>query len=55
VYLDGALIIDAWKYQGPTAYEAKVHLGGDHKIRVEHFQIDGYVMIRLDVKKAPTN
>jgi parallel beta-helix repeat protein len=51
VYLDGALIIDQWKYQGPTKYEVQVRLGGNHKIRVEHFQIDGYATIRLEIKQ----
>lgn len=51
VWLDGKpLIQDAWKYQGPTAYKRDVRLGGAHRLRVEHFQIDGYATLRLTIK-----
>lgn len=51
-WLDGKpLIEDAWHYQGPTLYRRQAHLGaGEHRIRVEHFQIDGYAALRLDLK-----
>jgi len=53
VWLDGKpLIEDAWKYQGPTAYKREVRLGGKHKIRIEHFQIDGYATLKLNVGPA---
>lgn len=48
---DKPLIEDAWRYQGPTLYQRRVHLvDGEHRIRVEHFQIDGYAALRLDLK-----
>ena len=51
VWLDGKLIIsDAWKYQGPTPYSANVALGGKHRIHVEHFEIDGYSALKVDLK-----
>ena len=52
VLLDGKpLIEDAWHYQGPTAYRRPVHLAaGPHRLRVEHFQIDGYAALRLTIK-----
>lgn len=51
MWLDGTLILaDAWKYQGPTAYPIPVTLGGSHKLRVEHFQIDGYAMLKVDLR-----
>lgn len=53
VYLDDKIILDSWKYQGPTTYPIRVRLGGNHKIRVEHFQIDGYVACRLQIKLPP--
>lgn len=54
VWLDGKpLIEDAWKYQGPTDYSRTLHLdGGKHRLRVEHFQIDGYAKLKLDLKPA---
>jgi hypothetical protein len=52
VWLDGKpLIEDAWKYQGPTLYSREVKLGGKHKIRVEHFEIDGYSMLKFNIRK----
>ena len=52
VWVDGKPVItNAWKYQGPTLYEAKLKLDGkQHRIRVEHFQIDGYAALRVDLR-----
>lgn len=54
LWLDGALVIaDAWKYQGPTPYSHRTHLtDGLHRIRVEHFQIDGYASLQVRLKPA---
>jgi parallel beta-helix repeat protein len=49
-WLDGKVIVDAWHYQGPTLYTAKVHLGGEHKLKVNHFQLDGYSALQLRIK-----
>jgi nitrous oxidase accessory protein NosD len=52
VWLDGKpLIEDAWKYQGPTLYSREVKLGGKHKLHVEHFEIDGYSMLKLNLRR----
>ncbi len=51
VWIDGKIVIDdAWKYQGPTAYKRTLKLGGIHHIRVEHFQIDGYATLKVELK-----
>ncbi len=51
VWLDGKEIITgAWKYQGPTQYTANVKLGGKHKLRVEHFEINGYAALKLNIR-----
>ncbi len=49
VWVDGKPVItNAWKYQGPTLYNAELQLAkGTHKIRVEHFQIDGYAALKV--------
>ncbi|HLJ54741.1 MAG TPA: PA14 domain-containing protein [Chthonomonadaceae bacterium] len=52
VYLDGKLLVDAWKYQVPTLYSKTVHLGGKHQLRVEHFQIDGYWTLKVAIRPA---
>ncbi|HRH45367.1 MAG TPA: right-handed parallel beta-helix repeat-containing protein, partial [Pyrinomonadaceae bacterium] len=51
VWIDDKLIIkDAWKYQGPTTYTAGLKLGGKHRIKVEHFEIDGFATLKVDLK-----
>jgi len=51
VWVDGKQVItDAWKYQGPTLYTANLLLDANpHKIRVEHFQIDGYATLKVNL------
>lgn len=58
VWLDGALIIDAWIEQGPTTYEAtKPVTAGDHAVKVEYFDLGGEALIQFgwqNVAPAPT-
>src|SRR5882672_2670329 len=48
VWIDGTLAIDAW-----TAHESRVDYApitaGEHKLRVEYRQVDGWVELRLDI------
>ena len=48
VWIDGALAIDAW-----TPHESQVDYApittGEHKLRVEYRQVDGWVELRLDI------
>lgn len=54
VYVDDKLVIaDGWKYQAPTRYKATLKLGGTHRFRVEHFQIDGYAQLSVTLKPRP--
>lgn len=52
VWVDGKPVItNAWKYQGRTLYQAKLKLDAKlHTIRVEHFQIDGYAALKVDLR-----
>jgi hypothetical protein len=52
LYLDGQpLITESWHYQGPTLYAKDVHLAsGRHRLRVEHFQIDGYAALKVNLR-----
>jgi hypothetical protein len=53
VYVDGKLVIDEWHWQAPTHYERSLRLAkGSHRIRVEHFEIDGYTSLKVGLKKA---
>lgn len=52
-WLDGKPIFaGAWKYQGPTAYVEDIVLGGTHRLRIEHFQIDGYAALRVRLRPS---
>ncbi len=48
VWLDSVLVIDDW-----APHESKVDYapiaGGEHKLRVEYRQLDGWVELRLDI------
>ncbi len=50
VFIDDALILDAWREQAPTAYSTTVYLEqGAHEWRVEYFQGAGGAQIALDL------
>ena len=48
VWVDGALVIDAW-----TPHESQVHYApltpGEHGLRVEYRQVDGWVELRVEI------
>lgn len=50
VWVDGKQVIDNWTYHGPTLDTATLELGGAHTIRVEHFEIDGYSTLKVELK-----
>jgi parallel beta-helix repeat protein len=51
VWVDGALVIDAW-----TPHESQVDYAplaaGRHELRVEYLQVDGWVELRLDIMRG---
>lgn len=52
-YLDGQLVLDEWRYQGPTRFEARLTApAGRRKLRIEHFEIDGYTALKARLRKA---
>lgn len=50
IWVNGRLVIDQWKYQGPTDYQADVVLRGNDEIKVEHFEIDGYAALKVELE-----
>ncbi len=50
VLLDGKTILNEWHYQGPTTYNVDLKLSGKHKLHVEHFQIDGYATLKVNLR-----
>jgi hypothetical protein len=49
IYLDDELIIDEWHWQGPTRYAKNVKLSGRHRVRLEHYEIDGYTALKVEL------
>lgn len=49
VWLDGRLVIENWTYHGPTLDTAQVTLGGKHQLRVEHFELNGYSTLKVEL------
>lgn len=48
VWVDGKLVVDDWTHHGPTPHDADLDLAaGKHAIRVEHFEIDGWAVLRV--------
>lgn len=49
VYFDGKRVLDEWHYQGPTRFQVPL-IGGKHRLRIEHFEIDGYAALRVAIR-----
>ena len=53
VWVDGALIIDAWVDQGPTTYTATRTLtAADHEVKVEYYENGGGAVAKLSWQAA---
>jgi parallel beta-helix repeat protein len=50
VLVDGRVVQEDWTWHGPKENVSEVDLdAGEHAIVVEHFEIDGYAVLRLDI------
>ncbi|GEM_PF-2096326 len=56
VWVDGNLVVDGWKDQSPTQYQAAIVLsGGSHQVKVEYYQAFGGATAQLSwVASTPT-
>jgi hypothetical protein len=50
---DKPIVTTGWLHQSPTTYRAKLNEPGPHRLRVEHFQQDGYATLRVAIVPAP--
>jgi hypothetical protein len=61
LFVDGALVIDAWKDEPPTTYTVERDLApGDHALRLEYYENAGGASVRLwwdrvDIPSPPAN
>ena len=51
LWLDDKLLHEDWTHHAPRTEALRVTLGGRHKLRIEHFEIDGYAALKLELKK----
>lgn len=50
---DDVVVCDEWHYQGPTTYSKTLKLSaGTHRVKIHHFQIDGYAALKFRIKPA---
>ncbi len=55
VLIDGKVVLENWTWHGPTVDRAEVRLSaGEHKIRIEHFEIDGWAQLSFTMSTAAT-
>lgn len=53
VVIDGQKAIENWTWHGATTDEATIELGeGEHELRVEYFEIDGFAQLQLRMEAA---
>jgi hypothetical protein len=52
VLIDGRVVLDDWTPGESRAKERTVDLGGEHALRVEHLQLDGWYELRVDIEPA---
>ncbi len=55
VRVNGQTVIENWTWHGPTRDEGLYEqtAPGQAELEVEHFEIDGYAVLRLDLEPAP--
>ncbi len=51
VWVDGRLVIDNWDLHG-TEIDYAALAGGRHELRVQYFQVDGWMELRLDILRG---
>jgi PA14 domain len=53
VWLDGALVVDAWRDQPPTQYQATRSVtAGEHEVKVDYYERDGGAVARVSWSPA---
>jgi len=52
VWVDDTLVIDRWTHHESVVDHAPL-AGGRHRVRVQYFQDDGWVELRLDIVRGP--
>lgn len=53
VWLDDELVHDDWTYHPPRLAQIELELEGEHALRIEHFEIDGYATLVANLRPSP--
>ena len=46
---DKPIVTDGWLHQSPTVYRFPTRLNGNHRLRIEYFQQDGYATLAVRI------
>lgn len=52
LYLDEKCVIDHWDVHEPSVDEISLKLGGQHKIRIEHFDAGGFAALDFRIRRV---
>ena len=52
VWVDGKLVIEDWTWHAPKTDTVKLQLSGKHRIKVHHFELDGYSTLKVTLKPS---
>ncbi|MFN4257552.1 MAG: PA14 domain-containing protein, partial [Saprospiraceae bacterium] len=52
LYVDDKCVIDRWDIHEPTVDEISLKLGGQHRIRIEHFDAGGFAALDFRVRRV---
>ncbi len=55
VWVDGSLVHDDWTYHAPKQVDISLQLGGNHEIRIEHFEINGFSTLVASLERFPSD
>ena len=51
VRIDGKIVQEDWTWHAPRELRNEIELAaGEHEIVVEHFELDGYAVLRFDLR-----
>jgi hypothetical protein len=50
VHLDGKKVFEDWTYHGPKTDLVRVQLGGQHRLKVEHFELNGFSTLQVRIR-----
>jgi len=54
VLVNGRVVLEDWTWHGPKDEHVDVDLpAGEHALRVEHFELDGYAVLRVSLEPGP--